>query len=76
MMTKSVSLDQNNTEIDVSLCERFRERMSLYRHISELFQKGERMDSVESHGETHLSKAFISNENNGELSTCSTNVSF
>ena len=31
----------NITEIDVSLCELFRERMSLYSHICELFQKGE-----------------------------------
>ena len=32
---------QNITEIDMSLCELFRERMSLYRHICELLQKGE-----------------------------------
>ena len=32
---------QNITEIDVSLCELFRERRYLYRHICELFQKGE-----------------------------------
>ena len=32
---------RNITEIDVSLCKLFRERMSLYRHICEVFQKGE-----------------------------------
>ena len=30
---------KNIKEIDVSLCELFRERMSLYRHICELFQR-------------------------------------
>ena len=45
---------QNSTEIDVSLCEFFRERMSLYRHICELFQKGEGMDSVDPRGNTSL----------------------
>ena len=47
----------------------------IYRHICELFQKGEFMDSVDPRGSTSL-KAFTSNVNSRELSACFTNVSF
>ena len=41
----------------------------IYRHICELSQKGEFMDSVDPRGNTSL-KAFTSNVNSRELSAC------
>ena len=66
---KSTRLYANSSEKDVLIYP------VIYRHICELFQKGEFTDRVDPR-ETHLSKAFISNGNSRELSVCFTNVSF
>ena len=50
---------QNNTEIGVSLCEFFRIYPVIYRHICELFQKREFMDSVEPRGNTSLATEIV-----------------
>ena len=75
-------------EINVSLRELFRERVSLYRHICELFQKGEWMDSLDprgnkslngnnrSHKRLILAKNHLSKSNNLDMFALEANTLF